>query len=731
MDLTDAPHTGATDSAASGTHASVLSVQGLQVDFATPEGRLRAVDDVSLDIRQGETLGVVGESGSGKSVTFLSVMGMVRRPGRITGGSIRLDGRDLAGLDPEALRRLRGREISMVFQDPQTSLNPVFPIGRQLVDVIRAHTDMSPAAARQRAIEVLDQVQIPEARRRFDAYPHQFSGGMRQRVMIAMALVLRPRFIIADEPTTALDVTMQAQVLDLLHQLKREVNVGLVLITHDLGVVARSADRVAVMYGGRVVEEGATETIFARPRHPYTMSLMRAMPRIDTAREARLFAIPGAPPNLARRPPGCAFHPRCFRAEGRAPCRSAVPALQPLAGTPQHRAACHFADETGQPGDRAAPVPAGGGRSADPAHAGTDGPGTAPPMLSVAELRTHFPVRGFHLPWRRPVVRAVDGVSFDIAEGETVGLVGESGCGKSTLGRTLIRLNDPTSGSVRFRGQDMSRLGQRALRAFRTEIQMVFQDPYASLDPRMTVRQILREPFEAHGRVEAGTAGRLGDLMARVGLDPQHLDRRPHEFSGGQRQRIGIARALALSPRLLILDEPVSALDVSVQAQIINLLRDLQAELGLTYVFIAHDLSVVRHICDRVMVMYLGRIVEHSPGPGLFAAPGHPYSQALLSAVPIPDPTRERHRSRIVLPGSVPSPIDPPRGCHFHPRCPRAAALGGALPASELGRDATGRPLPRACLERYPGLATMPGGRAQACHFPEAGTPPADSQRGA
>ena len=686
---------------------SLLAIRGLTVQFGMPTGVVRAVNEVSLDIRQGETVGVVGESGSGKSVTFLSVMGMVRSPGRIVAGSVELDGRDLASMDREALRRVRGREIAMVFQDPQTSLNPVFPIGRQITDILRAHLPIGEAEAKARALEVLDMVRIPEARRRFGNYPHEFSGGMRQRVMIAMALALRPRFIIADEPTTALDVTMQAQVLELLHELKQEVNVGLVLITHDLGVVARSADRVVVMYGGRIVERGTVQAIFRDPQHPYTLALMRSMPRIDTPRGQRLQSIGGSPPNLARIPPGCAFHPRCAIARGREVCRTAVPALAPVATVRDHLAACHFSEEVRS----AAETP--------PEVAATHALPVAEsaPLLEVRDLRTHFPVGGLQLPWRKQVVRAVDGVSFTIRAGETVGLVGESGCGKSTLGRTLIRLIDPTGGSVLFSGQDIAGLRQRDMRRFRTDIQMVFQDPYASLDPRMTVRDILQEPFEAHGRVDTATAGRIAELMDRVGLDPEHADRRPHEFSGGQRQRIGIARALALNPKLIVLDEPVSALDVSVQAQIINLLEDLQAEFGLTYVFIAHDLSVVRHLCDRVLVMYLGRIVEHGPTDALFAEPRHPYSQVLLSSVPVPDPERERTRPHVLVRGSVPSPIDPPRGCHFHARCPRAAMVADGLPPEERATVAGGGHVPRRCVETYPPLETDAAGHGHACHY--------------
>jgi len=704
--------------------ASRLVLRNLSIHFAMPSGIVRAVNDVSISIAQGETVGVVGESGSGKSVTFLSVMGIVRAPGRIVAGSIELDGRSLATLPAEELREIRGRDIAMVFQDPQTSLNPVFPVGQQIIDVIRAHAPMSREAAKRRALEVLDLVGIPEAARRFGNYPHQFSGGMRQRVMIAMALALRPRFIIADEPTTALDVTMQAQILDLLQRLKKEVNVGLVLITHDLGVVAQMADRVAVMYAGRIVEEGPVDMIFHQPRHPYTLSLMRSMPRVDTARTAMLFPIGGAPPMLSNIPPGCAFHPRCFLSGGRAPCRETIPALEPAGGS-VHRSACHFLPELADAAVRARmSAPAAAAAASPPSEEAPRRPGPGEEILRVEDLKVHFPVGGLALPWQRQRIKAVDGVSFSVRRGETIGLVGESGCGKSTLGRALIRLLTPSEGRIQFRVTEITHLGPREMRPLRNHLQMVFQDPYASLDPRMTVFQILQEPFLVRGIWNEKARTRIVELMARTGLDPSHADRRPHEFSGGQRQRIGVARALALDPELIVLDEPVSALDVSVQAQIINLLQELQADLGLTYIFIAHDLSVVRHICDRVLVMYLGRIVESAERDALFATPRHPYSRALLSAVPIPDPDKERGRGRIVIQGGVPSPINPPSGCHFHPRCARATLLGAAGRTDLPLVKAAGRPVPRRCVEAYPPITHNPDTHDQACHFPEDGPLP-------
>ena len=693
-----------------------LRIRNLSVHFAMPNRLVRAVNDVSIEVRQGETLGVVGESGSGKSVTFLSVLGIVRPPGRIVSGSIELGGRDLARMSAEELRDLRGRGIAMVFQDPQTSLNPVFPVGRQIIDVIRAHEPVTRAAARRRALEMLDLVGIPEPQRRFNTYPHQFSGGMRQRVLIAMALALNPRFVIADEPTTALDVTMQAQILDLLQRLKRDMSVGLVVITHDLGVIARIADRVSVMYAGRVVEQGDVETIFHGSRHPYALSLMRSMPRVDQTRTEMLLPIPGAPPSLSELPSGCAFHPRCFLERGREVCRARTPALEPV-GAAAHISACHYSAELidGKAQQRQGGAVAAADRPA--AEAGRRQ--SADVILDVEDVRVHFPVGGLQLPWRRQTIKAVDGVSFSVRRGETISLVGESGCGKSTLGRAVVRLLRPKSGRVAFRGQDITHLAQRELRDVRRHMQMVFQDPYASLDPRMTVLEILKEPLLVRGLWDSKAKRRILELMERVGLSPDHVDRRPHEFSGGQRQRIGIARALALNPDLIVLDEPVSALDVSVQAQIINLLMELQRELNLTYIFIAHDLSVVRHISDRVMVMYLGRIVESGERDSFFAAPRHPYSRALLSAVPIPDPRVERTRQRETIQGGVPSPITPPAGCHFHPRCARAARVAAAGPAGVPIVERDGRKLPNVCIERFPDLAPRADERRVACHFPD------------
>jgi peptide/nickel transport system ATP-binding protein len=541
---------------------ALLSVSDLRVGFATEGGRVQAVDGVSFELAPGEVLAIVGESGSGKSVTAQTIVGLTRSPNASIEGSVRLDGAELIDAGEAELRKIRGERIAMVFQDPMTSFNPVYRIGDQLIEAIQAHRpQVSKREARERAIELLGSVGLPDPEHRVDRYPHEFSGGMRQRAMIAMALTLDPDVLIADEPTTALDVTIQAQILELLRRLNRERGLATILITHDFGVVAEMADRVLVMHEGKIVERGDLDDVFYATKDPYTRKLLGAVVRLDQA-----------------------------------------PPLRPSRGEPA--------------------------------------------MLEVTDLVKHFPVRrGLLFDRKVDQVRAVDGVSFSVAKGETLGLVGESGSGKSTLSRTVLQLLAPTSGSVRFEGREIAGLSRRQMQPLRSEMQMIFQDPYASLNPRKRIGQIVGEPLRIQGRA-SGTALRsqVQELLERVGLSPAHYDRYPHEFSGGQRQRIGIARALALRPKLILADEPVSALDVSIRAQILDLLADLQEEFGLTYVFVAHDIGVVRHVSDRIAVMHNGKIVEQGPADQVCERPSDAYTKALLAAVPVPDPRESRAR---------------------------------------------------------------------------------------
>ena len=767
----------------------LLSISDLRTQFATDRGQVKAVDGMDLDIREGETVGLVGESGSGKSVTALSAMGLVDDPGEIVEGSVELTDADIAaelreryGSPPfvtgdtidltaapeEALRLVRGREISMIFQDPMTSLNPSVTVGEQVAESLRLHQyggrrkdswfnavrEILPkisrdvdAEVREQTIEVLEDVGIPEPGARIDEYPHEFSGGMRQRVLIAIALASQPELLVADEPTTALDVTIQAQILDLIDGLQEELGMSVLMITHDLGVVAETCDRVAVMYAGEIVEEGPVEEIFGNPSHPYTYTLLESLP---TEGKERLTPIEGNVPDLIDMPEGCHFAPRCPWATEE--CTSGeIPYLQHGGDDIDHRSKCIMESfdesEYGEDGD----VTSGRSRS------------IGDPLVEVEGLRKYYDQADSMLDRFLGAddrsVKAVDGVDFTVNRGETLGLVGESGCGKSTAGRALLHLTDPTDGRVVFAGTDLTDLGGSALRETRKDLQMIFQDPLSSLDPRQTVGQTIREPLSIHDlpesdpsvettaevtisgispdrvdvtiddeidaivgsgggvatahvdvtvvndevdvevrehlgvegtieRTDAGTVDRVsvtvsaGDtdrlrrrrrvrqLLEAVGLEVGQYDRYPHEMSGGQRQRVGIARALAVDPEFIVADEPVSALDVSVQAQILNLMEDLQDRFDLTYLFIAHDLSVVRHISDRVAVMYLGEIVEVASTDELFDDPQHPYTQALLSAIPEPDPTADTD-DRVILEGDVPSPIDPPSGCHFRTRCPK------------------------------------------------------------
>jgi len=645
---------------------NLVEIRDLDIDFA---GAIRVVSGLNLDIPAGKTLCLVGESGCGKSVSAKAILQVIDHPGEVAGGSIMLRRADGSTLDIAAqrvrgpeMRALRGADVAMIHQEPMSFLSPLYTIGNQIEEALLLHRKVSRQAARQAAIAMLDEVGMPDPERRVDAYTFQLSGGQRQRAMIAMALINKPRLLIADEPTTALDVTTQANILDLIGRLQKDSGMSVLFITHDLGVVAEIADEVAVMYLGRIVERGPVEAVLDNPRHPYTQGLLASMPRLDGDFKAPLEAIPGMVPPPALKPRGCAFHPRCHWAEAGLCDREAPPDF----GTgPGQFVACHAYGPAAARfrRNRAAP------RRADAA-APARGI-AAEPLLRVAHLDKHFPLRAGFLQRRVGSIRAVNDVGFEIFAGETLGLVGESGCGKSTLGQTIVGLHKADGGSMDYAAPDgaVDLRGARgaAGRKLKTDIRMVFQDPTGSLNPRLRVRDIIGEVLQVNGVGRQEVEARVQDLLARVGLSPDYAGRYPHAFSGGQRQRIAIARALASNPQLVIADEAVSALDVSVQTQIINMMRELQAELGLTYLFVSHDLGVVANISDRVAVMYAGRIVELGPTEAIFMRPRHPYTEALLAAIP------GRHQrgggSRIRLEGHVPDPSRPQAGCAFAERC--------------------------------------------------------------
>lgn len=640
---------------------TLLAIDGLSVDLKTRAGSLRALDAIGLDVASGETVCLVGESGSGKTLTALSVMRLIEGMGGvITGGSVHLGRHDLAGLSQQQMGVLRGRRIGMIFQDPMTAFDPLFTIGSQIMEVVEKHLRLGRKAARARAIDLLDKVRIADPHLRVDQYPHELSGGMRQRAMIAMALACDPLLLIADEPTTALDVTIQAQILRLLKDLQSQNGMAILLITHDLGLAATIADRIVVMYAGRIIEKGPVEQVFATPAHPYTRGLLRSV-NVETAeRGVPLPTIGGSIPGLADLPGGCRFHPRCPRAT--AQCRLSVPPLE------VHRdgaVACWHP----QPDVEAdAPAAVAEVRAAISAAPVVDE--DVAPLVVVEGLTKHYESGSRSLFRRnRGAVRAVDGVSLSIAPGETFGLVGESGSGKSTLGRLLLHLERPTAGTIRFGDRDLGTLDRKAMRGVRRDMQMIFQDPYGSIDGRWTISEIIAEPLVVHQVGDAAAQQqRVAELLDLVGLNPAFADRYPHQLSGGQRQRVAIARAVALEPRFIVADEAVSALDVSVRAQVINLLLDIKARLGLTYLFIGHDLHIVRHVSDRIGVMYLGRLVEVAPADELFRNPVHPYTRALIAAIPRLDAGK-----RVIptpLEGEIPSPSALPRGCRFHTRCP-------------------------------------------------------------
>ena len=664
-----------------------LEVRDLRLGFAAGKRTLAAVDGVSFSLARGETFALLGESGCGKSATAQGILRLLPAAGRLLGGQVTMDGCDLLRLPEAEMRAWRGGRIAMIFQEPATSLNPVLTVGQQIGEVLARHLGMRGDAARQRMLELLQQVGIADPERRLDEYPFQLSGGMKQRVMIAIALAGEPELLIADEPTTALDVTVQAQILDLLAKIQVDRGMAILLITHDLGVVARMAHRVGVMYAGELVEVAARETFFTAPRHPYTQALFAALPEVSR-RGQRLATIPGQVPALSAMPAGCRFAERCPQAMPL--CGGQSPAWRTVVG--DHILRCHW-QGSADAGERAGHAVTE--LDLDPCRA----------FLNVGDLKVHFPIRKGLFQRTVGHVRAVDGVSLQIAPGRTLALVGESGCGKTTVGKALLQLIPPTGGSVRLGGGELVGLTGRRLREARRHMQMIFQDPFASLNPRLRVGEIIAEGMLAlgSGRQSGGDGADGGDLAAaivtlleQVGLPAEAASRYPHEFSGGQRQRIAVARALAVQPELLICDEPTSALDVSVQAQILNLLKKLQGELGVAYLFITHNFAVVEYLAHDIAVMYLGRIVEQGKAEAVLNSPRHPYTRALLSAVPAP--RLDAGREIIRLGGETPSPAKPPSGCHFHPRCPKAGAL---------------------CRERYPAETVVAGGHRVYCHWPD------------
>jgi len=696
---------------------SVLEIKDLHAEIRLRGSTVHAVDGVSLDVAEGETLGLVGESGCGKSMLGNSIIRLLPPGGQITAGQVLLSGRDLVGLSNAEMRKVRGGEIGMVFQDPMTSLDPTMPIGRQIAESVQQHKSVSRKEGLERAAEVLALVGMPRPAERIGDYPHQLSGGLRQRVMIAMALANEPKLLIADEPTTALDVTIQAQILDLIDSLRQRLSMAVILITHDLGVIAERADKTYVMYAGRIAEHASTAGLFDSMRHPYTEALLASIPKVDQDARHPLYSIPGLPPELTGRLTGCRFAPRCRYAQP--DCRESDPVL---AGPDNaHEFACFHptttsSEELAHGGSGGSPPsrPAADNLGRAEVAAGGPAPGAAPPvvaagdpvvpdagsavlpLLQLSGVFKEFPVTSGVLQRRTGSVKAVTDVSIEIRPGETFGLVGESGCGKTTIGRMMVALERPTAGRVVFDGHDLGALSSKQIRTLRSDLQLVFQDPYASLDPRMRVGTILREPLAIQ---DIGTRGeqhkRTEELLAEVGLSRSALDRFPHEFSGGQRQRIGLARALALNPRLIVADEPVSALDVSIRSQILNLMKRLQADHALTYLIISHDLSVVRYMADRIGVMYLGRLAEIGTVADVYERPAHPYTAGLLASIPVPSPRQTRMAGAIK--GELPSALDPPSGCVFRTRCPRAQPV---------------------CAEELPPVLAFGGEHQAACHFP-------------
>ncbi len=662
----------------------LLQVDDLSVDIKLSRSVVHPVGNVSFSIEAGETLGLVGESGCGKSMTGLSIMRLLPGGGHVVGGSIKLDGRELVTLSDHEIRSVRGNDIGMIFQDSLTSLNPTMNIGDQIAEPFQLHREATKAEALDRAAEMLGLVGFPQPKSHLDTYPHQLSGGQRQRVMIAIALACDPKVLIADEPTTALDVTIQAQILALLDDLKARLGMAILLITHDMGVVAGRADRVNVMYAGRIVETAHTSPLFKHMRHPYTQALLGSIPKLTQDPEIELFSIPGIPPDLTAPPPGCRFAPRCRYATDK--CVADEPPLSPDGRG--HSYACWHPVE--------GPADAAVGVRRSPVDL-TDRPG---PVLVLESLVREYPITsGMILQRATASVKAVSDVSFSVGRGETFGLVGESGCGKTTLGKLVVGLEVPDGGRVVFEDTDLSSLSSRAFRRFRRDIQMMFQDPIGSLDPRMRVGAVLREPMEIQGIGNRRSQDAVvRELLSEVGLPANAVERFPHEFSGGQRQRIGLARVLTLSPKLIVADEPVSALDVSIRSQVLNLMKRLQDTHGMTYLVISHDLAVVKYLSDRIGVMYLGKLVETGSADDIYERAVHHYTAGLVATIPEPDPDRERSKSAVPIKGELPSAVDPPSGCRFRTRCPAAGDI---------------------CAVEEPELRAFgSGGHLAACHFP-------------
>ncbi len=641
----------------------VLDVRDLFVEFQMKSSTVYPVNGVSYYVRRGEIVGFVGESGSGKSVTQLSSMRLLAQPqGKIVNGSIMLEGTDVAKLKQKGpeIRNIRGSKISMIFQEPMSSLNPVITVGDQIVESILIHQKVTKKEAYKKAVELMELVRIPDAKARLSNYPHQFSGGMCQRIMIAVAMSCNPDILIADEATTALDVTIQAQILELLRDIVRKTNTSLIIITHNLGIVARYADRIYVMYGGSVVENGSVYDIFKRPSHPYTVGLLNSIPSLSDPKDRELVPIEGSTSVITKPLHGCPFYSRCSQK---------VEACSKLDSLPKtiEIGEGHFVACVNKNVEKTHLM--GGKRNLEDRK-------DAPAIIKVKDLRMHFPLySGGVIKKKIGENKALSGINLTIKKGSSIGLVGESGCGKTTLAKCIMRLYKPTSGQIIYGGRDIAQLKENELKDIRKKIQFVFQDPYGSLNPRKKIGYIIGQPLINNHLVKnkAEYNARVDELFKIVSLDSAMKDRYPHELSGGQRQRVGIARALASNPEILVCDEPVSALDVSIQAQVLNILEKLQSELGLTIIFIAHDLSVVRHVCDTIAVMYLGRIVEYGNWDKICSNAQHPYTQMLFSAIPIPDPDADRQRDFKLLQGEIPSVLNVPSGCNFHTRCPYAS----------------------------------------------------------